>query len=168
MDSDTAGMKAWNGPGDAPKAGARSKRSAVYLALIVVAVVVVVAVFVTVFVLPGRAHTPAPSGTVLVPSGHSYDVFGGQWSAVSFSLASTQTLRGAFSTTFGITAYVMTNIQYQQFVHSVNVTGYQWASGEVHAGTLDDSLPPGSWDLAFIDLNAQSTSVLITTPVTIG
>jgi hypothetical protein len=168
MASDDAGVKAWNGSGDAPKAAVRPKRSAVYMALVVVAMVVVVAVFVTIFVLPGRAHAPPPSGTVLVSSGHSYDVFGGQWSSVSFSIATSQTLRGAFSTTFGITAYVMTNVQYQQFVHSVNVTGYQWASGEVHSGSVHDSLPPGSWVLAFIDLNTQSTSVLITADVTIG
>jgi hypothetical protein len=168
MASDDAGMQEWSGPGGSPKEAARSKRSSVYMALVVVALVVVVAVFVSVFVLPGRAHAPAPSGTVLVPSGHSYDVFGGQWSAVSFNIATTQTLRGEFSTSFGITAYVMSSVQYQEFVHSVNVTGYQWASGEVHSGTIDDSLPPGSWDLAFIDLNAQSTAVLITSPITIG
>ena len=155
-------------PGGRPSP-APSKKSTVYMVLVAVALLVVAGVFVAEFVLPGRAHpAPATSGTVLVPAGHSYDVFAAQSSNVAFDIASTQTLRGAFSTTFGITVYVMTNVQYQSYVHSGNVTGSQWASGEVHSGTIDDSLPAGSWNLAFIDLTPQATSVLITTPVTIG
>ena len=171
MSADDAGLKAWSGPGDSAslKSPIPSKRSALYMALVVVALLVVAAVFVAVFVLPARSHPPStPPGTLLVPEGHSYDVFAAQSSNVAFSIGSEQTLRGAFSTTFGITAYVMTNAQYQSYVHSGNVTGSQWASGEVHSGTLDVSLPAGSWNLAFIDLTPQATSVLVTTPITIG
>lgn len=170
MSAADSSVRAWEGPGGAPSAPPETpKRSMIYLALVVVALVVVAGVFVAVFVLPSRGHAPpAPTGTVLVPEGHSYDVFAGQSSDVSFSIGTTETLRGAFSTTYGITAYVMTDAQYRAYAHSGNITGSQWASGEVHSGTLDVSLPAGSWELAFIDLNSQATSVLVTTPITIG
>jgi hypothetical protein len=139
------------------------------MALVLVVLLVAAAVFVAVFVLPSRAHPPpASTGTVLVAQGHSYDVFASQSSSVAFSIGSAQTLHGAFSTTFGITVYVMTNSELDSFVHSGNVTGSQWASGEVHSGTLDVSLPAGDWNLAFIDQTTQATSVLVTTPITIG
>ncbi|HKV90688.1 MAG TPA: hypothetical protein VJQ43_05780 [Thermoplasmata archaeon] len=137
-----------------------------YLGVVVVVVILVVALFVTIFVLPRHSPAPSSSGTLLVASGHAYDVFGGQSASVSFTIGAPETLHGAFRTTFGITVFVLTDAQYRSYVHkTTSVPDSQWASGSETSGTIDVPLPVGSWNLAFIDLTNQSTSVLVTSDV---
>jgi hypothetical protein len=167
-----SGVRPWSGPGSTSLEGPgkpTGRRTALYLGLVAVALVVVVVLFVTLFVLPHRnaGTPPPPAGTVLVPAGHSYDVFGGQSASDSFTLATGGTLHGAFESSYPITAFVLTDEQYHVYAHSGNVTSYQWASGSVTSYTIDASLPAGSWNLAFIDLNVQSTSVLVTTDIVV-
>jgi hypothetical protein len=139
----------------------------VYLVAVAIVLVVLLGGFLYVFVLPARHSdsTPSGSGVVLVPSGHDYDVFVSQSSIISFTLNGTTTLSGAFTTTYGITAYVLTNQEYASYSHYGNVSAYEWSSGEVSSGTISESLPAGSWNLAFIDVTSQATSVLITSPI---
>ncbi|MCI4326698.1 MAG: hypothetical protein L3K16_03560 [Thermoplasmata archaeon] len=101
------------------------------------------------------------------PAGHSYDVFVGQSSIISFTLNGSTTLSGAFTTTYGITAYVLTNQEYASYAHYGNVSAYDWTSGQVTSGSISETLPTGSWNLAFIDVTSQATSVLLTSPVTL-
>jgi hypothetical protein len=140
----------------------------VYLAVVVVALVLVVAGFLAVFVLPHLGHSSTKPGVTLVDAGHSYDVFSGQDAVVSFTVNSTTTLSGAFTTTFGITAYVMDPSNYGAFVHSGNVTASQWSSGEVSSATISDQLPAGTWILAFIDSKTQATSVYVSSAITLA
>ncbi len=138
------------------------------MALVAVGLVVIVVIFVTLFVLPRHHTNPStPAGTLLVPAGHAYDVFGGQSASDSFTLTAAGTLHGAFESSYPITAFVLTDAQYHVYGHSGNVTSYQWASGSVTSYTIDASIPAGSWNLAFIDLNVQSTSVLVTTDIVV-
>ena len=140
----------------------------VYFAGVAVVLVLLLGAFLFFFVLP--AHHPAPagsSGDVIVASGHDYDVFVDQSSIVSFSLNGTTTLSGAFTTTYGITAYILTNSEYASYSHYGNVSAYEWTSGQVTSGSISESLPAGSWNLAFIDVTNQATSVLITSPITL-
>jgi len=139
-----------------------------YFVAVAVVLVIVLAAFVFVFVLPARHHgAPTPDGTVLAPAGHSYDVFVGQSSIISFTLNGSTTLSGAFTTTYGITAYVLTNQEYASYAHYGNVSAYDWTSGQEMSGSISETLPIGSWNLAFIDVTSQATSVLITSPVTL-
>ena len=137
----------------------------VYVAIVAVAIIVILAVFVTLFILPRHNSSPPPAGTLLVPAGHTYDVFGGQSASESFTLAANGTVHGAFESAYPVSAFVLTDAQYHAYAHTGNVTSYQWASGSVTSGTLDVSLPPGSWNLAFIDFSAQATSVLVTSSI---
>jgi hypothetical protein len=139
----------------------------IYLAVVVVVAILVVAGIVVVFVAPRLAHHASTDGVTLAPVGQSYDVFAGQDAVISFTLNATTTLSGAYTTTYGITAYVLDTTQYEAFVHAGNVTSSQWASGEVNSGSISDQLTAGSWNLAFIDLNPQATSVYISGAITL-
>jgi hypothetical protein len=140
----------------------------VFLALVAVVLVVLLGVFLFVFVLPAHhGGNPTPSGTVLAPAGQDYDVFVSQSSVISFTLNATTILSGSFTTTYGITAFVLTNQAYANYSHYGSVSSYEWSSGQVSSGTISESLPAGSWNLAFIDVTAQATSVLITSPITL-
>ncbi len=143
------------------------RKSPMYLAVVVVVAVLVIAGIVVVFVATRLGHHPASNGLVLVAAGHSYDVFAEQDAVVSFTLNTTTTLNGGFTTTYGITAFVLDNAQYGAYVHAGEVNSSQWASGEVNSGTISDQLPAGSWNLAFIDTNGQATSVYISSPITL-
>jgi hypothetical protein len=143
------------------------RKGQMYLAVVVVVAVLVLAGVLVVFVAPRLAHHPPTNGTTLVAAGQSYDVFSGQDAAISFTLNATTTLSGSFTTTYGITAYVLDIAQYDNYAHNGNVTSSQWASGEVNSGSISDQLTAGSWNLAFIDTNAQATSVYISAPITL-
>jgi hypothetical protein len=137
------------------------RKGMIYLAVVVVVAILVVAGIVVVFVAPRLAHHASTDGVTLAPVGQSYDVFAGQDAVISFTLNATTTLSGAF------TAYVLDTTQYEAFVHTGNVTSSQWASGEGNSGSISDQLTAGSWNLAFIDLNPQATSVYISGAITL-
>lgn len=164
--------------GTAPASGApsprrSSSRQTLGLVAIVVVVLVVLAVFVWAFVLP-RTHHPSSNGstgTVLMPSGTSYAVFADQSSAVAFQLSGGGTISGAFTTTYGVSAFVMTPTEYFDYLHNASIGGYDWTSGQVAqetTTTFSVSLPAGGWEFAFIDVKSQATDVLITSNVVVS
>ncbi|MCI4325543.1 MAG: hypothetical protein L3K00_06660 [Thermoplasmata archaeon] len=150
-----------------PARATPARKSPMYLAVVVVVAVLVIAGVLVVFVAPHLEHHPSSNGLILVAAGHSYDVFAAQDADVSFTLNATTTLSGAFTTTYGITVFVLDTVQYGAYVHTGHVNSSQWASGEVSSGTISDQLPAGSWNLAFIDTNVQATSVYISSPITL-
>jgi hypothetical protein len=166
-----SGMKPWSGESNQTFAPAKpaSRRPLVYMAVVVVVLIVVVAGFVAAFVLP-RLHHPAssPPGTVLIPSGTSYGVFIGQSAGDSFDLNDTETVSGAFTTTYGVQAFVLTTVDYDHYARYGNVTSYDWTSGQVTSGSFNVQLGPGNWEVAFIDFKPQATDVLITSNVVLS
>ena len=110
----------------------------VFLALVAVVLVVLLGVFLFVFVLPAHhGGNPTPSGTVLAPAGQDYDVFVSQSSVISFTLNATTILSGSFTTTYGITAFVLTNQAYANYSHYGSVSSYRM---ELGAGQLGHDL----------------------------
>ena len=166
--NDSGGSAAAEPTGHLPPRRSSSAPNWLYLVAVAVVLVVVLAGFVFFFVLPSRHHSAnAPPGTVLAAAGQDYDVFVGQSSIISFTINGSTTLGGSFTTTYGITAYVLTNQEYASYSHYGNVSAYDWTSGQVPSDTISELLPAGSWNLAFIDSTSQATSVLITSPVTL-
>jgi hypothetical protein len=162
-----SGVQAWQGPdGTAGPPPPSSRRSTIYMAAVAIALIVVVGVFVTMFVIPrAHPHATGSNGTLLVAQGHAYDVYGGQASSVSFTATAPSTVHGSFQTTFGITIFLLTGSQYHTWIRTGNVSESQWASGDLSSGSLSIPVPSGLWNLAFIDLKTQSTSVYVTSDI---
>lgn len=147
----------------------KPRRSSWWISVAIVAILAIMLLsaylFTSGFHHPGHGTT---TGKTLVPSGYSYEAIVGQFESVGFTLNATERMTGAFSTTYGAAVYVMTSAEYEQAVRSGNITTYQWGSGDVHSGSIVDTISAGVWSLVFTDPNeAQSSSVLITTAITL-
>lgn len=120
---------------------------------VVVAVVIVVAMILVAYALTGGFAPSNSSKTdVLVPS-RTVDVIpAGQFDAIALEISSTASINGSFFVTFALTIYTMTPTQFQSFIRTGKLDGYEWTSGPVHNDsvyTLGVSISPGAWDLVF-------------------
>jgi len=93
---------------------------------------------------------------VLEPQGGLYSLPAGQLNGIAFEISSTSVVNGTFYTSYGITLYTMTPTQFESLTKTGVVGGYNWTSGRIANNTitqLNVVVPPGSWDLAFVNGN---------------
>ena len=150
-----------------------SSRMSWKLYAIVAAVIVVVAAALLVLVPPGSLHHGSgTTGTsnVVAPEGWSSNSLPyGQFAAVLFSTTQTEVMTGAFITTDTITCYVLNDSDFRHLAVNGTVIGYQYTTGQEWTGTINDTLPAGSWNLVFLDTLAGGTSgVAVTTAVVLN
>ena len=151
-----------NGPVPSPSGGAPARRQVPMYTVVLAAVLIVLVVFAGAYVWTGGFHrTTSPSGslgTVLLPSGSSYSIVNGQFSDVAFRINSTSVVQGQLNSSEGVLVDVMTPAEFEHMAITLNVSGYQWTSGAVADRTvysLDVTVAPGQWFLAFLDPNAS-------------
>jgi hypothetical protein len=139
-----------------------SARQGRKLLIIGAAAVVVVAVIVAaVFFYAGIGHpaASAPTSETLEPAGwSSISLPYGQFAQVAFITHTTETLTGSSESTDTITGYVMNYTDFEPLVIHDVVVGYQYTTGEVWHGSLNDTIPAGSWYLVFLDTQPGGTS----------
>ena len=136
------------------------------LILVVLAVIVVSTVILTTIALAGGfrpSNLSATMGETVAKQGEAFDIAQGQFDGITFTTESSATLTGSFWTTYNISVYVMTGAAYEKFALTNNISGYEWASGYVQYGAVDQSLSAGSWVLAFVEIPPDhATHVIIT------
>jgi hypothetical protein len=158
---------------DPPEGWHPRPRSRIWLYAIVAGLVVISAAAGAYLLTGGfhRSDAPAPSNEILGEVGIQTTIDAGQYLGITFSADSNATVSGTFWTTYNISAYLMTSGEYAGLVKSGNGTipGYVWTSGHVTSGAIDQSLPPGSWVLAFLNSNpAQATELLFTSNIVLA
>jgi len=128
--------------------------------LIAVGVAIIVVMVVLAYLLTGGFHhaggSSATQGRVLVPFGASYSLPNGQFDGLTFTINSTSVIQGELNSSRGVDLYVMTPTEFETLVRTLNVTGYEWASGEVADQTIynvDVTVTAGTWILAFTPPN---------------
>ena len=125
---------------------------------------VIVVVIVLVWALTGGLHSNSGnSPEILVPAGSFFTLPAGQLNDVSVVVGSTATFNGTISESYGLAVYVMTPTQLASFLKSLKLAGYEWSSGNLTNDTvytINVSVPPGSWDLVFLNPN---TNIYIST-----
>ena len=90
----------------------------------------------------------------------------GQFAAVLFTTTVTDNISGAFISTDTITAFIMNDTDFHHLAVWDVVIGYQWTSGQVWSGTVNDTIPAGGWNLVFQDtLRGGTSGVAVTTAV---
>lgn len=140
------------GRSSAPLPSPARSRTRFYVAAVVVIVAVAIALA---YVLSGGfTHPSGSSVEVLVPSGTAYAIPGGQFNGITLVLTAPAIVNATLINTFGLVLYTMNTTQYQSFVKTDILAGYQWTSGTIANETvynLNLSLPAGSWVLAFVD-----------------
>jgi hypothetical protein len=143
-----------------PTPASRTRKSS---RLVYGAVVIVVVVLALLLVyMPGgplRPTSPASDVETLAPSGwNSQSLPDGQFADITFVIQSTERLNGSFLTENTIQAYVMNNTDFQSLVIKDIVTGYQWTSGDVWKGWINDTVVAGSWHLVFLNVDPYTAS----------
>ena len=134
---------------------------------IAVAVIAVGAVVGAYVLTDGFHRTSGSKPVVLEPLDAFFTLPGGQFSAIDFSIQSTEVVNGTFDNTQGITLYTMTPAEELSLTKTGVVGGYTWTSGRIANLTiyeLDRAVAPGVWDLVF--LNSANASLFNTTIVT--
>jgi len=151
-------------PSSAPPTKKPRRRSWIYA---VVAFAVVIAVILAAWTLTGGFGTKKNVGspTVLDPEGTYFTIPGGQFNAVTLLATANATIQGTFTNTYGIILYTMNPTQFHHLVISGGnaSAGYEWTSGTVGRGIvykLDVTVPPGPWDLAFVNPSPINTTLV--------
>jgi len=144
-------------PESAPLKVPKKGRSSVYIG---VGVAIIVVMVVLAYILTGGFHHAGGSsgtqGRVLVPFGSSYSLPSGQFDGLTFTINSTSIIQGELNSSRGVDLYVMTPTEFETLVRTLNVSGYEWASGEVADQSIyqvDITVTPGTWVLAFTPPN---------------
>ena len=133
---------------------------------IVVGVVIVLAVLAAVLVSLSLKPAGAPSGKLLAPQGASYGIQASQFVAFGFIVNASSTLTGSVTTTFNVSIYLMSSVEFAQFVSTTVVGHAEWASGTIASGPFSTPVGPGDWELVFLDPSTiQATNVVFTAPV---
>jgi len=99
-------------------------------------------------------ETPSSHVTVLVPARSWYSLPGEQFTAVAFSIPKASILNGTFSSTEGITVYLMTPAQLLYLAKEGTVDTFVWTSGwqaNLTVTNLAIDVQPGQWDVVFFN-----------------
>jgi hypothetical protein len=150
----------------------RTRRRPQWIYLVVVVVVVVIAILLV--LMPGGLLRPASTGsstdtTTLAQSGwNSNSLPYGQFADISFVAKSTSAINGSFLTVNTIQAYVMNDSDFRTLAIKDVVAGYQWTSGDVWSGWINDTVSAGSWNLVFVNQDYYTSSgVAASSPITL-
>lgn len=164
-DPQTANASPTIAPPSGPQASSTrpsTRRQIRLTSIAVVAVLVVLIIVVAAYVFTGGFHpaksSSSPEGIVLLPDGASYSITLGQFSGIAFHINSTSTVQGKLNSSNGVIIDLMTPAEFTHLSLYANVSGYEWSSGAVadqSIYTLDVSVPPGQWNLAFLDANVS-------------
>jgi hypothetical protein len=131
--------------------------------------IVVVILLIVVLVPRGSLNSSSTNSTsnVLAPAGwNAISLPYGQFAAVIFTISSPQVLTGSFLSENLITAYVLNDSAFHTLSTVDTVPGYQWTSGQVWQGSINDTIPAGSWVLVFLNTNVDGSSgVSVSVPV---
>jgi hypothetical protein len=141
-------------------------RTKYVIVAVVLAIVVVVGAVVVVEKYRSAPASPSSSVT-LAPAGWSaYSLPYQQFGDIPFVLGTTNNITGAFESTNLISVYIVTSVQFAPLLKDQPLPGWEWTSGQVWQGNISYTIPPGSWDLVFLNTNPYgASSVGITTPV---
>lgn len=141
----------------------RKPRPRIWLYAVVAVVIVVVMVLGYYALIGGFTPGSGSSKSVLIPKGTAYSLPGGQLNAVTFIADSTSTLNGTFYDVLEIILYTMTPTQFQEFLRTNVLAGYEWTSGPIANETvynLDLTVPAGAWDFVFDNPNLVNTTII--------
>jgi hypothetical protein len=138
--------------------------------LIVAAVAIVIILLGAIGVVEYYHHMGAPGSDsrVLAQDGWSATMLPyGQFGEIPFTTSSPANLTGSFETTAEITVYVVNSTTFAALVRSGTLNGWQYSSGQLWYGNINDTVPAGSWDLLFFNTNPVSgtSGVSVTNPV---
>lgn len=142
---------------------ARHQRRGYLIAATVVVIIVVAAV--AGYALLGGFQKSSTSSKpfVIIPEGSEYSIPVGQFNGITFIVNATSVVNGTFENSFGIVLYQMTSAQFEAFVKTTILAGYEWTSGTIANGTpydLDLTVTPGSWVLVFLNPNPYVTTAI--------
>ena len=159
-------------PGAPVSTPARPRRPPQW-AYAVVVVVVLVIVLLLVLVPGGFLHRSSPASgpttTTLAQSGWSATSLPyGQFGDITFMATSTELINGSFITANTIDAYVMNDTDFKPLVTKDVVVGYQYTTGTVWQGWINDTVTAGGWHIVFLNTNYYTASgVAVEQPITL-
>lgn len=142
-------------------AGTTPRRRRIFL---IAGVVAVIAIILVAYALTDGFQFGGPSKTKILVADHTVDVIpAGQFDAVTFIISTTSIVNGTFVNSYGIVLYTMTPTQFESFIRTTVVSGYEWTSGMIEnevVYNLDLSFPPGAWDLVFLNPSPINATAL--------
>lgn len=148
------------------------------LRLIGIVVVVIIVVAVTGGYLGGLfgnhssrtspSTSSSSSGVTIITKGTEYQVSTGSYGFDQFSLSSAATVSGSFSSTIGITIYIMNPTQFSSFSTTGIASSYDFTTGHVPSGSINTHLPAGTYHIIFANDNGfnEVSTVTISTNLT--
>jgi hypothetical protein len=100
---------------------------------------------------PDLNNSSLPHPTTIVPAGTQYTIDPGHHNDTPFTLSRAQFVTGSFGSSFNVSVYVMTPVQYQKLLGGANpaTAGSQYQQGPTMAGSIFVSLPAGTYELVF-------------------
>ena len=104
----------------------------------------------------------------LEPYHNSTTIVGALSFGFTFNLTSTSRVAGNFTSTNGVSFFILPSSADSLFVSSLNAGSpeyFTYTTGTVAAGTLDITLPPGSYEIVIVDLASQPTVVTLNTSI---
>lgn len=98
----------------------------------------------------------------LISTGTEYQVNDGAFLYIEFSLNSTSAISGSFSSTAGITIYVIYSVDNSSFGSHGVPTYYLYTTGHVENGAINARLNAGSYDLMMANDNGLNAASIVT------
>jgi hypothetical protein len=137
----------------------------------IVIVVVVVAMVAAAYVVTGGFHSRGPSdATVLAQKDQLDSIPAEQFDAFQFIISASNTLNGTFENSYPIALYTMTPPQFEEFVKTLKISGYEWTQSIPgnNITSLNLVVSAGSWEFVFYNPSPiNTTAVAFYTPFTI-